>query len=249
MRKKFIGGNWKMNGSLASATALLTGLCETVSADEQVRVAVFPSDVYLSKMSEILKGSAICLGGQNHCNHEQGAFTGETAPAMLKDFNCEYVLLGHSERRHIFAETDLMVAQKFALARKNNLTPVLCVGETEAQYEADKTEAIVKQQIDAVIEENSVSALKDCVIAYEPVWAIGTGKVATAETVQEVHAMIRAHLASLDEAVAESVAIIYGGSLKPNNAAEIFALPDVDGGLIGGASLKVEDFSQLVSLL
>lgn len=249
MRTQFIGGNWKMNGNKAELTDLLTQVVEGVKTVSELSIAVFPSDVYLESMKPLLAGGQVQLGGQNHCDHEKGAYTGETAPAMLQDLGCDYVLLGHSERRHLFGESNRIVARKFALAKQHHLMPVLCIGETEIQRDIGEAEAVVREQINAVVNEVGVNALTGSVIAYEPVWAIGTGKVATAEEVQAMHAMIRAHLASYDASLAESITIIYGGSLKPENAEAIFALPDVDGGLVGGASLKADSFVALAKQL
>src|SRR3990167_794570 len=251
MRRKFLGGNWKMNCLKSGLTALLTAVIQQLKDLATVEVAVFPSDVYLESMGNLLKAqhSAIALGGQNHCDHEEGAYTGETAPGMLQDIGCRYVLLGHSERRHTFGESNRVIARKFALAKQHHLIPVLCVGETEMQRDIGETEAVVREQINAVVNEVGINALAKAIIAYEPVWAIGTGKIATAEAVQEMHAMIRKHLANSDHDIAQNIQIIYGGSLKPQNAKDIFVLPDVDGGLVGGASLKAEDFTALAKLL
>ena len=251
MRKKFIGGNWKMNGLKASLSNLLTAVITEFKDLKAVETVVFPSDVYLEAMGALLKqhGSHIGLGGQNQCDHEEGAYTGETAPGMLNDIGCRYVLLGHSERRHLFGESNRIIARKFALAKRHHLIPVLCVGETEMQRDIGETEAVVREQINAVIHETGINGLSKSIIAYEPVWAIGTGKVATADAVQEMHAMIRHHIAATDREIADNIQIIYGGSLKPQNAKDIFVLPDVDGGLVGGASLKAEDFAALARLL
>ncbi len=249
MRTQFIGGNWKMHGNKSGLTELLTQVVAEVNGLSGVTVAVFPSDVYLESMKSLLTESSVHLGGQNHCDHEEGAYTGETAPGMLQDVGCDYVLLGHSERRHLFGETNRIVARKFALAKQHHLIPVLCIGETEIQRDVGEAEAVVREQINAVVHEVGINALTGTVIAYEPVWAIGTGKVATADEVQAMHAMIRAHLATYDAALAEAMTIIYGGSLKPENAEAIFALPDVDGGLVGGASLKAESFVTLAKQL
>lgn len=243
MRKKFIGGNWKMNGDTESVSqlteALQAGLA-TVARD--VDIAVFPPFVYLSSVIEQFTASDIKVGGQNHCEQTAGAFTGEIAANMLKDIGCQYVVLGHSERRHIYSETDEQIAEKFVLAQAHGLIPVLCVGETLAEREAGETEKVVLRQLDAVISKAGMSKFDQAVLAYEPVWAIGTGKTASPEQAQEVHHILREHFAKQDANIAATLRIIYGGSVKAANAEAIFAQPDVDGGLIGGASLKPDEF-------
>ncbi|MAZ77537.1 MAG: triose-phosphate isomerase [Legionellaceae bacterium] len=241
MRKKFIGGNWKMNGDAVSAKHLVESLRVGLSSVES-DVVVFPPFVYLTQVIDQLRDSRIKVGAQNQCEQAEGAFTGEVSAAMLNDIGCQYVVLGHSERRHIYGETDAQIAEKFVLAQDNHLVPVLCVGETLDEHEAGDTEKVVLKQLDAVITRSGISKFDQCVLAYEPVWAIGTGKTATPEQAQAVHSILREHLSKQDAKIADSLRIIYGGSVKAANARAIFAQPDVDGGLIGGASLKADEF-------
>ena len=229
-----------MNGSLQSVTELIEGIRAGDAGDAEL--AVFPPAVFLMRVNELLAGSEIALGAQNVCDQESGAFTGEVSAAMLKESGCRYALVGHSERRTLYLETDQLVAARFAAAVSAGLMPVLCVGETLDEREQGITEDVVARQIDAVIDNSGIEAISRAVIAYEPVWAIGTGKVATPEQAQEVHAFIRARLAQHDASIAEQVKILYGGSMNPSNAAELLSQTDIDGGLIGGASLKADDF-------
>lgn len=240
MRKKLVAGNWKMHGRLESNRVLLEGLRSASGFVADVAVCVpFP---YLAQAQSVLQGSAVAWGAQNCSEQAQGAFTGEVAAAMLDDFACRYVLVGHSERRVIYGESDAVVAAKFVAAQSAGLVPVLCVGETLAERESGQTFAVVARQLSAVLDLAGVGALKKAVLAYEPVWAIGTGRTATPEQAQEVHAAIRSQVAAADAEVAASVQILYGGSVKAQNAAELFAQSDIDGGLIGGASLVLDDF-------
>ncbi len=242
MRAKLVAGNWKMHGSLAANLALLTRVKEAAPAF-RCEAAVCVPFPYLAQASAALAGSKVAWGGQTVSEHAQGAYTGEVSAAMLKEFGCRYVLVGHSERRALFGESDAAVAAKFAAAQRLDLVPILCVGETLAEREAGVTAAVVTRQLAAVIATSGAAALSNAVLAYEPVWAIGTGKTASPQQAQEVHALIRAFVAqSGAEAVAQGVRILYGGSVKPGNAQELFAMPDIDGGLIGGASLVAEDF-------
>ncbi|MEW5892719.1 MAG: triose-phosphate isomerase [Pseudomonadota bacterium] len=241
MRRKLVAGNWKMHGSLAENEALLTGLLAGV-ATVKVDVAVCVPFPYLAQVQARLSGSPIAWGAQNLSQHGKGAFTGEVSAAMLRDFGCKYVIVGHSERRSLYGETDQVVAEKFEAAQAAGLVPILCVGETLSEREAGITETVVARQLDAVIAKSGVGALADAVVAYEPVWAIGTGKTATPQQAQQVHAFIRSKIAALDPAVAQGLRIQYGGSMKANNAAELLAQPDIDGGLIGGASLVADEF-------
>jgi triosephosphate isomerase len=208
---------------------------------------VCPPFVYLQEISRALHQSSIDLGAQDVCAEPQGAFTGEVSAAMLKDVGCEYVIVGHSERRLIYRESDQLVARKFAAAQAKALMPILCVGEQLAEREANRTEEVVARQLDAVLELSGVEAFVQAVIAYEPVWAIGTGRNATPEQAQDVHAFIRARLAARNAKIAGETRILYGGSVKAGNAAELFARPDVDGGLIGGASLKADEFLAILA--
>ena len=244
MRKYLVAGNWKMNGSLSSVRELLSALKQ--SSSRSADIAVFPPFVYLAEAASQLKGGDIAWGAQNVSEHPNGAYTGEIAASMLNDFACTYALVGHSERRTLYGETDAQVAAKFAAAQNAGLQPVLCVGETLEQREAGQTEAVVKRQLAAVIEQVGIAALGNSVIAYEPVWAIGTGKTATPEQAQAVHAFIRSMIAKSDATIASFIRILYGGSVKRANAADLFAMTDIDGGLIGGASLDAEEFLGIV---
>jgi len=241
MRRPFVAGNWKMNGDRAGARKLAAGVAEGVSELNGVEVAVCPPYVHIPDVVEVLSGRAVVVGAQDVAKESNGAYTGEVSAAMLKEF-CRYVIVGHSERRQYYCEDDEVVAAKFAAAQSEGLLPILCVGETLEERESDRTEQVIRAQLDAVLERNGVAAFGEAVIAYEPVWAIGTGRTATPDQAQAVHRFIREHLAAHDADVAEGVRILYGGSVKPGNAAELFAMPDIDGGLIGGASLSVEDF-------
>ncbi|MCH8104333.1 MAG: triose-phosphate isomerase [Gammaproteobacteria bacterium] len=240
MRTTLIAGNWKMNGSLQSVIELV----EAIKAGDvnNAQLAVCPPAIYLMKVGGMLEGSRIALGAQNVCDQESGAFTGEIAASMLKECGCQYAIVGHSERRALYQETDELVARRFAMALSSGITPILCIGESLDERESGDTEVVVSRQLDAVIESQGISAIAQCVIAYEPVWAIGTGKVATPEQAQAVHQYLRDKLASLDALVAEQVQILYGGSMNASNAGELLSQPDIDGGLIGGASLKAADF-------
>jgi triosephosphate isomerase len=243
MRQTLVVANWKMNGSLQQNQSLLESLKQGIASVQHahsLRIAVCPPFVYLQQVSELLKDTAIAWGGQNLSQRDPGAFTGEVAASMLVDFGCQYVIVGHSERRALYGESDELVAEKFAKAQSVGLIPILCVGELLEQREAGETENVIKRQLDAVINLQGVASLAKSVIAYEPVWAIGTGKTATPGQAQDVHAFIRGQIA--DAGVAKNVQILYGGSVKGNNAAELFAMTDIDGGLIGGASLKASEF-------
>ena len=242
MRQPLVAGNWKMNGSRASIEELLSGLKRGVDAVKVAEVAVCAPFIYIPDVQSQLRGTAIAWGGQDLSTESSGAFTGETAASMLTDFGCKFVIVGHSERRAYHKESDQVVARKYAAARAARLVPILCVGETLEEREQGVTEEVVARQLDAVIELEGVAALADGVVAYEPVWAIGTGKTATPEQAQDVHAFLRARVAGNDAVIAEGLRILYGGSMKPGNAAELLAKRDIDGGLIGGASLKAEDF-------
>ncbi len=242
MRQKLVAGNWKLNGSKASIESLMGGILAGLEGMDNVAVAVCPPYVYIPMTQALVAGSRIGLGSQDIADQDAGAFTGEVSGAMLKEFGCDYAIVGHSERRAIYGEQDADTARKFAAARKHGLKPILCVGETLEEREAGITEAVVARQLDAVIALEGVEALTDGVIAYEPVWAIGTGKTASPQQAQDVHAFIRGKLATLNAMVAANVQILYGGSVKGANAAELFAMPDIDGGLIGGASLDANEF-------
>ena len=242
MRGRLVAGNWKMHGSRAANPALLDAVLSGLSRLPGVECAVCVPFPYLSETSARLAGSTLGLGAQTVSEFASGAYTGEVSAAMLADFGCRFVLVGHSERRGLFAETDAQVAAKFAAAAKAGITPVLCVGETLEEREGGRTEQVVARQLDAVLKVSGAAALGGAVLAYEPVWAIGTGRTASPQQAQEVHAFLRGRVAGEDAGVASKLRILYGGSVKPGNAAEIFAMKDVDGGLIGGASLVPEDF-------
>jgi triosephosphate isomerase len=241
MRRKLVAGNWKMHGSLAENEALLSGILAGMG-DVKAGVAVCAPFPYLAQVQAKLTGSAIAWGAQNLSQHAKGAYTGEVSAAMLKDFGCVYAIVGHSERRALYGESDAVVAEKFTAAQAAGITPILCVGETLEEREGGVTEQVVGRQLDAIIGKCGIAALAKSVVAYEPVWAIGTGKTATPEQAQAVHAFIRARVRALDGVVAENLIIQYGGSMKAGNAAELLSQPDIDGGLIGGASLVAEDF-------
>jgi len=242
MRDILIAGNWKMNGSAAANAGLVTGILSGAPDAGGVKLLVCPPFPYLASVAAVLAGSRVAVGAQNVSEHEKGAFTGEVAPSMLKDVGCDFVIVGHSERRTLYGETSQQVAAKFSAAQWASLVPILCVGETLDEREAGRTTAVVDEQLDAVLESSGIGAFRTAVIAYEPVWAIGTGVTATPEQAQEVHRHIRSRLAGHDAAVADSTQILYGGSMKGDNAAGLLAQADIDGGLIGGASLKTADF-------
>lgn len=242
MRQPLVAGNWKMNGSTASALELLAGIKAGVAAVSKCEVAVCPPFVYLPLARAELAGTVVAWGAQNLSTEAVGAFTGEISASMLLDLGCSYVIVGHSERRTLYGENDGLVAAKFAVARAAGLKPILCVGETLDEREQGVTESVIARQMDAVIAACGVAALADGVVAYEPVWAIGTGKTATPEQAQEVHAFIRGRVAAKNVVVANGLRILYGGSMKPGNAVELMVQPDIDGGLIGGAALVAGDF-------
>ena len=247
MRKPFIAGNWKMNTNGAGAEALASGLVGQLSGIDSVDVAVCPPSVYLQSVAKALSSSNIALGAQNMYFESNGAYTGETSAEMLKDVCCTYVIAGHSERRHVLGETDEMVNKKVSAAISAGLLPILCVGELLEQRQGEETEAVVSGQIKAGLAGLSAEKVEAVTVAYEPVWAIGTGLTATPEQAQEVHLMIRTLLAEMySESVAANIRIQYGGSAKPGNTAELMACPDVDGLLVGGASLKVDDFAAMI---
>jgi triosephosphate isomerase len=247
MRKKFIAGNWKMNTGRADGTALAAAVAKGVDSATDVEVAVCPPSLYLSAVGQAIAGSAVGLGAQN-CYHEaKGAFTGELSPAMLVDVGCKYVILGHSERRHIFKESSGDVNRKVHAALAAGLVPIVCVGETLDERQAGRTTAVVREQIEHSLANLTAEQVKKLVIAYEPVWAIGTGVVATPQQAEEVHADLRKLLETrYNSAVAASVRIQYGGSVNAENAATLLGQPNIDGALVGGASLKAETFLAIV---
>ncbi|MDJ0893312.1 MAG: triose-phosphate isomerase [Gammaproteobacteria bacterium] len=242
MRQTLVAGNWKMNGTLESVHALVGGIKSGLDTVTDTEVVVCPPFVYLETVSRLISGTSVVLGAQNVAKEDPGAFTGEIAAPMLRDFGCQYVIVGHSERRNLYGETDSLVADKFARALQEGLKPILCVGELLEEREAGKEREVVARQVNAVIEKVGIAGVGKGVIAYEPVWAIGTGKTASPEQAQEAHAFIREQMASHDGTVAESTRILYGGSVNAGNIDGLVAAPDIDGGLIGGASLKPQDF-------
>jgi len=244
MSSKLIAGNWKLNGSLAFNASLVGVLLSGLQAPT-CRIAVCVPAPYLAQVGGLLAGSAIDLGAQDVSGQASGAFTGEVSAAMLRDFGVRYAIVGHSERRHYHGETDVLVADKVRQALASGVTPIVCVGETLAQREAGQTEGVVKRQLAAVIHANG-HCISEIVVAYEPVWAIGTGRTATPEQAQQVHSVLRAQLQAATER-ASAMAILYGGSMNAANAGELLGQPDIDGGLIGGASLKAPDFLAIIA--
>jgi triosephosphate isomerase len=244
MRRKLIVGNWKMHGSQADIAKLLNGLQALVHALGKTEIAVCPPFPYLLWAQQHLPKN-VALGAQNVSAERQGAFTGEVAAAMLRDCQCRYVIVGHSERRQLYGESDDLVARKTRQLIEHGLTPIVCVGETLVAREAEQTLSVIGAQLDAVINALSADQLVDCVIAYEPVWAIGTGRTATPEQAQEVHAFIRERIRKHGDSIAANMQLLYGGSVKANNAETLFSQPDIDGGLIGGASLNAEEFAAI----
>ena len=248
MRRPFIAGNWKMNLNRAEAVALAKAVAERAAKVENADLAVCPPSVYLEAVGKTLAGSKVALGAQNMYHEASGAFTGEISAAMLLDLGCRYVILGHSERRHVLGETDAEINRKVIAAFQAGLTPIVCVGELLAEREAGQTSAVIRRQFDGSLAGVSAADLAKIVIAYEPVWAIGTGKVATPEQAEEVHLDLRKIMTERYNAgLAQQVRIQYGGSVKPSNAAELLSQADIDGALVGGASLKADDFFGIVA--
>lgn len=244
MRRSLVVGNWKMNGTRESSELLAKSIIAGLNSDNADIAACVPY-VYLPSVSEIVKGSALILGSQNIADKNAGAFTGEISGSMLSEFNCKYALVGHSERRSLYAETNELVAARFIHAKQQNIIPILCVGETLEQREQEQTFSVINEQLDAVLNLEGILAFDNAVIAYEPVWAIGTGVTASDAQAQEVHQYIRGYLAEKNAEIANKIQILYGGSVKPDNAKGLFAMPDIDGGLIGGASLDAESFLKI----
>ncbi len=242
MRRKLVAGNWKMHGGLTQNAGLLDAVRTGMAALDEADCAICVPFPYLAQTQQALSGSKVQWGAQDVHQLDKGAYTGEVSAAMLRDFGCQYVIVGHSERRAYYGENSHLVAEKFLAAQQAGLTPILCVGETLEQRESGVTEAVIAEQLDALTTLAGVAALRGAVIAYEPVWAIGTGKTASAAQAQAVHAFIRQRIAAQDAQIAAELVILYGGSVKANNAAELFAMPDIDGGLIGGAALVAEEF-------
>ena len=247
MRRTLIAGNWKMNGGFAANRSLLSEIKAGLPASLQCDVLVCPPAPYLAQAAELLGGTVVAWGGQDVSAHAQGAFTGEVSAAMLADCGCKYAIVGHSERRAYHGESSEQVAQKTVQLLKAGLIPVVCVGETLEQRESGQTNEVVAVQLNAVLDLLDVSAMEAIVVAYEPVWAIGTGKTATPQMAQDVHHFLRQQIALKSPDVAEKVQILYGGSMKPENAGELLAMPDIDGGLIGGAALKSQDFLAIIA--
>jgi triosephosphate isomerase len=245
MRRPMVAGNWKMHGTRASVAELIKGL-NNQALPSGVDVAVFPPSLFISQVVDGLEGMSIVVGAQNSAvESQQGALTGEVAASQLVDAGCKLVLIGHSERRQILGEQDSTLIQKFAAAQSCGLQPVFCVGETLDEREANKTLEVVGRQLDSIIGQLGITAFADAIIAYEPVWAIGTGLTATPQQAQDVHKAIREQLAAKDPEVAQKTRLLYGGSVKAANAAELFGMPDIDGGLIGGASLNADEFGAI----
>ena len=241
-RRPLVVGNWKMNGTRASSQQLLADILAGLPADCRADVGICPPALFIPEIAAALSGKTVRLGAQNVADQDAGAYTGEISAPMLREFNCSLAIVGHSERRAIYGETDALVAARYAKAIAHGVTPILCVGETLEEREANATFAVIDQQMNAVLELCGIESLRQAVIAYEPVWAIGTGRTASTEQAQEVHAYIRAQLAVQNAEVAAGVQILYGGSVKADNAAALFGQADVDGGLIGGASLDAQSF-------
>jgi triosephosphate isomerase len=245
MRRQMVAGNWKMHGSRAANQALLAELEMTLKPEWPIDIVVFPPYVYLSDAVRTLEDGPIAVGAQDVCAESGGAFTGQVSAAMLRDVGCGYAIVGHSERRRWYHEDDALVARKFAAVLDAGLIPVLCVGETLDEREAHRTESVIARQLDAVIAMHGVGGFARGILAYEPVWAIGTGRTASPEQAQEVHSFLRNRIHAQDAKIARHLRILYGGSVKAGNAAELFSMPDVDGGLVGGASLNADEFQQI----
>src|ERR1700674_3090315 len=245
MRRQIVAGNWMMHGSRAANQALLAELEMSLKAEWPIDIVVFPPFGYLTDAVRALEGGRISVGAQDVCAESGVAFTCQVCAAMLKDVGCSYVIVGHSERRRWYHEDDALVARKFAAALGAELVPVLCVGETLEEREAHQTEAVISRQLDAVIAMHGVGGFAQAILAYEPVWAIGTGRTASPEQAQAVHAFLRNRIHAQDAKIARHLRILYGGSVKAGNAAELFSMPDVDGGLVGGASLSADEFQQI----
>jgi triosephosphate isomerase (TIM) len=243
VRQKLVAGNWKMHGSRAFTRALMSDLAAEFSGGAPCEIAVCPPYVYLAEAAEMALGTSLLLGAQDVSSQDEGAFTGEISGAMLADLGCRFAIVGHSERRSVHGESDALVAAKFVAAQRHGLLPILCVGESLEEREGERTETVVARQLTAVLDAAGIEAFSKAVIAYEPIWAIGTGRTASPEQAQAVHAFIRGLLRAENAKIADFVKVLYGGSVKAANAADIFAMPDVDGGLVGGASLEAKGFT------
>ncbi|KTD65396.1 triosephosphate isomerase [Legionella santicrucis] len=248
MRQKIVAGNWKMNGQLHQVVQLTNELKELLQSVKNTRIVIMPPSIYIPQVRDLVAECNIALGAQNVYPKDFGAYTGEISAPMLKDFNCRYILVGHSERRHGFHEDENFVAQKFHHVKEHGMIPVLCVGETLIEREKGHTEQVIANQLLAVSEQDK-NCFRDCVVAYEPVWAIGTGKTASPEQAQEVHKFIRKLVAEINDSDAGQLPVLYGGSVNENNAKALFSMPDVDGGLVGGASLNAKQFVEIVKCI
>lgn len=242
---KLVAGNWKMNGSKSQTIALTQAIQRDLKTPNRVEVVLCPPFVYLSDAFSLLKDSDIALGGQDTCDEAEGAYTGEVSAGMLHDVGCRYVIVGHSERRNLYGESDALVARKYAQAIRVGLKPIFCLGESLEERETGDTEKVVKRQLEALLAQVGVEGLGQGAIAYEPIWAIGTGKTATPSQAQEVHAFLRQSITAYSTDMAKQIQIVYGGSVNPENARALFQEADIDGGLIGGASLKAEQFAAI----
>lgn len=245
MRQLLIAGNWKMHGTQMSATRLAGEIIQALDASTDREIMVCPPFVHLVEVGRAIQGSSVILGAQNLCAEEDGAYTGEVSGAMLRDCDCRYVIVGHSERRALYGENDALVTRKFMAAQRANLIPILCLGETLEERRRGQSREVVTWQLHAVLDAAGIAAFAQATIAYEPVWAIGTGNTATPEQAQEVHALIRSSLAARDAKIAAAIRLLYGGSVKASNAAALFHMPDIDGGLVGGASLQAQEFAAI----
>ncbi len=244
-RRPLVAANWKMNGTLASVRSLISGIKSGLAKEngaENTEYVICVPYVYLQEVQSLLQDTDIVIGTQNASEHERGAYTGEISVEMLQDYGCQYVIVGHSERRNIYNESDKIVADKFVRVSESNIVPILCVGEQLQERETGSTEEVIARQLNKVINKAGVASFANAVIAYEPVWAIGTGRTSTPDQAEEVHAFIRLQLARHDDSIADKIRIIYGGSVKADNAKDLFLKVDIDGGLIGGASLLAHDF-------
>lgn len=248
MRHKIVAGNWKMNGCAKDIIELTNHLNQLIPTVTESTTVVFPPAIYIPLVNQILENSSIKIGAQNIYPQDSGAYTGEISVPMIKEYNCHYVLVGHSERRHLFHEDENFVAQKFHHVKDHGMIPILCVGETLFERENGQTEQVIAKQLLAV-SEKSGTCFSDCIIAYEPVWAIGTGKTASPDQAQEVHQFIRTLVAEINNSDAKHLSVLYGGSVNENNARALFAMPDIDGGLVGGASLNAKQFLEIVKCI
>ncbi|MDP3269160.1 MAG: triose-phosphate isomerase [Legionella sp.] len=249
MRLKMVAGNWKMNGQIQQVTALTHELKNLIDSAIEAEIIIFPPAIYLHLIQNVLGSSKIKLGVQNIYPKDFGAYTGEMSPPMAQEFNCRYVLVGHSERRQYFNEDEKFVAQKFHHVKSHGMIPILCVGETLIEREKGQTEQVIAKQLRAVTDVSKEHCFRGCVIAYEPVWAIGTGKTASPEQAQEIHQFIRELVAELNYSDAERLTLLYGGSVNEDNAKALFSMPDIDGGLVGGASLNAKQFVEIVKCI